>query len=332
MNDLKSPSAFVTRNHNLKSIVNWLSAVIGSNRLTYIQHILKKYYYRFSNFRIPYLEGKELNNCVKNWINTNNSEKFFLWMHYMDPHVPYVPPRKYLSGFARRQDAFKYNCSINFEKITKSDLAILKKLYIGEVRYVDDCIGKFWEYLEEKNLLDESLVILLADHGHAFMEHNRFGHAFDILYNEVLHVPIILYGLEESKSVDIPVQLLDVPPTILELLDVEKPSSFIGQSLFFSLKEKKQPSPIFSESARPDLINLQYDLSKKAVSCIKNPYKLIINQLKGTVELYNIEKDFKEKENLADDNEDVHKEMSTLIHKHLSIVDFKKKIRTLKLI
>jgi arylsulfatase A-like enzyme len=330
MNGLKSPSALITRKQNLKNIVNWLSKTFRLNRFTYIQYLLKKYYYKFADFQIPYLDAKELNNHVIKWLQTKKPEKLFLWIHYMDPHVPYIPPEKYLSDFSSRQDAFKYNCSINFEKIAEKDLEILRNLYVGEVKYVDEYIGQLWRYLEENNLLEDALIILLADHGHAFMEHDRFGHAFDILYNEVLHVPLLIYGLKESKQIDFPVQLLDISPTILELLNIEKPSSFIGDSFLHTLNDKQQSSPIFSESARPDLINLRYDLTKKAVSCIKAPYKLITNQLKETVELYDIEKDFNEKRNLVDSNKDLYEDMLTLIQKHLSIIDFKKKIRTLK--
>ena len=332
MQDTKSPTAFVRKTKSLKKLLSLFSAVVGSNRFTSIQYLLKKYYYMFANFRIPYLEGKELNNYVIKWIQRNKSEKFFLWMHYMDPHVPYVPPEKYLSDFSRRKDAFKYNCSVNLEEVTEKDLKILRNLYLGEVRYLDECIGEFWRYLVENNLLEGSLILFTADHGHAFMEHERFGHAYDILYNEVLHVPLLLYGFEHFKNVDVPVQLLDMSPTILELLNIEKPSSFIGKSFLYLLNGKESSLPIFSESARPDLINVKYDLTKKAVSCIKNPYKLITNQLKGTVELYNIEKDFKEKRNLIDNNKEIYEEMLTLIQKHLSVMDIKKKIKALRFV
>jgi arylsulfatase A-like enzyme len=330
MNTIKSPSAFVTRNKNMNKLVSCFSTILGANRFSYIQHLLKKVYYKFSDFQIPYLDGKELNNHVQKWLQRNKSERFFLWMHYMDPHVPYVPPEKYLSNFSSRRDAFDYNCSIDHQNIAKKDLEILKNLYLGEVRYVDDCLGEFWRYLEEKKILDESLIILTADHGHAFMEHGKFGHAYDILYNEVLHVPLIFYGFEHFKIINVPVQLLDVPPTILKLLNIDIPPDFMGKNLLSLFNEEKQLAPIFSESARPNLINLKYDLTKKVVSCIKDPYKLITNQMKGTVELYNIEKDFEEKKNLIDRNKDIFEEIFALIQKHLTAVDFKHKMRNLR--
>ena len=116
-----------------------------------------------------------------------------------------------------------------------------------------------------------------------------------------------------------------MPPTILDLLNIEKPLSFLGESLLNITKGGQASAPIFSESAKADLINLKYDLTKKAISCIITPYKLILNQIQGKVELYDIEKDFKEKKNLINDNKDIYKEISTLIQKHLINVTLKKK-------
>jgi len=326
LNVIKSPSAFVTQKNSINNnLFRLISTVLGVKCLPWIQKQLKKFYYQFSEFQMPYLEGKELNKYVKKWIQENKADKFFLWMHYMEPHEPFIPPEKYLSNFSSREEAFNYNSNMDYEKSSKEDLKLLRNLYLGEVKYVDECIGDFLRYLDTDGLLDNTLILLLADHGQAFMEHNRFGHMYDILYNEVLHVPLIIYGLKNLKKVGIPVQLLDVPPTILDLLNIEKPLSFLGESLLNITKGGQASAPIFSESAKADLINLKYDLTKKAISCIITPYKLILNQIQGKVELYDIEKDFKEKKNLINDNKDIYKEISTLIQKHLINVTLKKK-------
>lgn len=272
MDIVKSPSAFVTRQQS-KGLTSMLtrfgSAVLRASQSARAQRFLKNIYYKFSRLEIPYLEGRKLNNHVINWIENNSDQKFFLWMHYMDPHYPYVPPKEYLSDFSSRSEAFNYNLSANYEKPTKQEVQIFKNLYIGEVRYTDACIGEFLKYLEDKSLLDYCLIVLLADHGHAFMEHDRFGHAYDILYNEVLHVPLIICGLGISKSINVPVQLLNIPSTITDLLDIKKPSSFMGESLLPVVKEDEMlKTPIFSESAKPDLINLKYNVNERAASCL----------------------------------------------------------------
>lgn len=228
--------------------------------------------------------------------------RFFLWMHYIDPHILLIPPERYLIDFSSRKEALEFNIKVDAknraESLSEDQLNILKNLYEGEVRYVDESIGELLAFLEDKEILDDSLLFLMADHGHAFMEHQRFGHDPEILYNEVLHVPLLIYGLDFANVVNEYIQLLDVSPTIIDILNIEKPKTFLGKSLVPIVKGLGKSMPIFSESAKPDLIKLRYDLSKKVISCIKDGVKLIINEIQGTKELYDLKKDFQEKNNL----------------------------------
>lgn len=321
MDVVKSPSAFVTRQQDgslAGKMARFASTFLGANRDSRVQRFLKKIYYRFSHLQMPYLDGKELNVHVIKWIENNSNKKFFLWMHYMDPHYPYVPPEEYLPGFASRDEAFGFNLSVDYNNPSREELMNLRGLYQGEVKYTDVCIDGFLQYLMDKNLLSGSLILLTGDHGHAFMEHSRFGHAYDILYNEVIHVPLIIFGLDESREVDAEVQLLDVPPTILDSLEIGRVPSFMGASL---LDAKNSSYTIFSESAKPDLLNLRYDASKKVVSCIKDRVKLIINELQGTIELFDLEKDFQEKNNRFESEIELGRELASLIKKHFSYED-----------
>jgi len=235
----------------------------------------------------------------------------------MDPHYPYIPPDEYLSDFSDRNEAFDYNLSVDYNNPSGKEVIMLRNLYEKEVRYTDVCIGEFLQYLRDENLRNDSLILLTGDHGHAFMEHGRFGHAYDILYNEVLHVPLIIFGLDEGRKIDVAVQLLDVPPTILDLLEIKQVPSFIGRSL---LDVEDNFASIFSESAKPDLINLKYNLNKRVISCIKDEWKLIINDLGGTTELYNLKKDFKETKNLVNIEKKISKKLMSQINKHLKLV------------
>ena len=317
MDTLKGPSAFMTRQQQAGlsgKLTRFVASLLGASRSTKVQRLLKKIYFKFTKLKIPYLEGKELNKHVINWIEKNLNEKFFLWMHYMDPHEPYIPPEEYLTDFSSRKEAFNFNLSADIDNLSEEELRTLKRLYEGEVKYTDACIGEFLDYLEKRRLLEESLIIITGDHGHAFMEHGRFAHAHDILYNEVIHVPLIIFGLGR-QIVYSNVQLLDLPPTILSLLGIECPPTFVGKSLFE--KREGEAEIIFSESAKPDLINLRYDLSKKAVSCIKGKYKFIYNELRGTKELYDLGRDFQERNNLFDSEDEICKELLLLIKRHL---------------
>jgi len=322
MDVVRGPSTFITQKQRglAGRIIHFLSKILGADHNVKVQRFLKNIYYRFSRFQLPYLDGEELNKHVVSWIENNVDKNFFLWMHYMDPHYPYVPPDDYLIDFSNRREAFEYNLSVDYNNPSIEEVEILRRLYEGEVRYTDTCIGDFIQFLKDRYLLDDSLIILTGDHGHAFMEHGRFGHAYDILYNEVIHVPLIIFGIDGNQKIDAEVQLLDIPPTILDLLGIRNVPSFLGKSLL----DIEEGSAIFSESAKPDLINLRYDMGKKAVSCIKGNVKLIINEIQRTVELYNLEKDFKEKVNLYEDEKEVYNELLSLIKTHLSYVTSKR--------
>jgi len=319
MGIIKSPSAFVTQQQGSglrNTVTRFLTTCLGASRNAKTQRLLKKIYYHFSGLEIPYLEGKNLNNQVSDWIEKNLDQPFFLWMHYMDPHYPYIPPEPFLKVFSSRNEAFNFNISADDNNPSKEELETFRELYNGEVRYTDNCIGKMIEFLESKELLDDSLVVFTADHGHAFMEHGRFGHAYDILYNEVLHVPLLIYGLGFSKSIDVPVELLSVPPTITDIFDLKKPQSFMGASLTRQIEGREKKAPIISESANPDQINLRYDTNEKAVSCILGDWKLIVNEMLGSTGLYDIRRDFGEKNNVATDEQKKLGELKLLIQKH----------------
>lgn len=320
MDELKAPSAFITRTQGAglrNHIVRFLATHFGGNQTSWMRQFLKNAYYRLSELEIPYLEGKELNKQVFNWINRNLDKKFFLWIHYMDPHYPYIPPEEFRDNFSNRKEAFEFSMSIDMNKISDEKMEILKALYKGEVRYTDFCIGELVEFLKKRGLIENSIIFITADHGESFMEHERYGHKPDILYNEVLHVPLLIYGLNNFLATDFPVQLLDVPPTILDILRIERPRSFFGDSLISLYEKNNEHKLIFSESAEPDLINLKYNMNKRVISCIKNGWKLIINDYFGTKELYNIETDFFEKNNLIKSKYDLSENLLQLIQKHL---------------
>jgi len=331
MEILKSPSASVARSswsaRILKSI-NKLIGVLGNKK---VQSIMRRFYYWWSGFEIPYVEGNELNKHVIRWISKNKRENFFLWMHYMDPHRPYVPPSQYITDdFSTRKEAFMFDVFIDPKisqgSVSEEELKKLMKLYRGEVKYVDDCIGSFISFLKDEKLLDDSLLILTSDHGEAFMEHGELVHSYKIVYNEVIHVPLIIFGLNHSsKIVDDFVQLLDISPTILDALQITKPYSFCGNSLLSLLDGNDSSQPIFSESAKPDLINLKYNTSKKVVSCIAEGWKLIINDFWGTTDLYNIEKDPYEKNDLATTELEIRQQLTTIIQEHLTFEKMKSK-------
>jgi len=299
----------------------------GSDRRLWSR--INKFYYKLKGARLPYIEARELNNYVVSWLKRYNQEKpLFLWIHYMDTHTPFAPPHPWLEGFNSREEAILFNYTIDPENPKDKDVEKLRNLYKGGVKYVATALSEFVSFLRDQGLLENALLIITADHGEAFMEHGKLGHVYDALYNEVLHVPLIISGLEADGVVEKPVPLMDLAPTVLEVLGIERPRMFMGLSLYPLFHgEERSLSPIFSESAKPDLINLRYDTSRFIVSVIYGRWKLIydlIHSSEAKIELYDVQKDFSERVNLINDNPDIANYLFKLIENHLREIGAKK--------
>lgn len=176
------------------------------------------------------------------WLATAPRRPFFLFVHLFDPHLDYAPPEPYgaLFGgdpaasdgrYASVRPHIAYLHADPPAPLSPAARERLTALYDGEIRYVDDQLGRLMSALARRG--EECLVVVLSDHGEEFGEHGSFeGHGWT-LYDEVLRVPLVmrLPGGEAAGAVlDAPVSLLDVAPTILDALELPLPESFQGTS------------------------------------------------------------------------------------------------------
>ncbi|MFH1844048.1 MAG: sulfatase [bacterium] len=149
-------------------------------------------------------------------------ENFFLFVHYFDPHFFYNhhPQFDRTTGYSGQLETGMARGQLREMRfdLDQTDLDFLVGLYREEIAFVDEQIGRLLRRLEVLGLSENTLVILTADHGEAFMEHGWIGHTRN-LYDELLHVPLILSlpGSLEPVTVDAKVSLLDVVPTLLAL-------------------------------------------------------------------------------------------------------------------
>jgi arylsulfatase A-like enzyme/Flp pilus assembly protein TadD len=143
------------------------------------------------------------------WLAGAGSNRFFAWVHYYDPHLPYDPPPAYREG----PGALPYD---------------------GEIAYMDHYVGAILDELEERGLLDKTLVVVAGDHGEGFGDKVERGHGI-FLYEETLRVPLIFHDraiFERPRVVESAVRLIDVAPTILETLGLGREAGGMqGQSL-----------------------------------------------------------------------------------------------------
>jgi len=150
------------------------------------------------------------------WLENNWSNRFFAWVHYFDPHLPYDPPLPYKEEFSGR-------------------------LYDGEIAYMDHSVGAILERLRTKGILEKTIIIAAGDHGEGLGDKVETGHGI-FLYEEALRVPLIFYNrgvFPRPRVVESTVRLVDVAPTILELGGLKDDAAGMqGESLVPRLKGK----------------------------------------------------------------------------------------------
>ncbi len=150
-------------------------------------------------------------------------ERFFLFVHYFDPHSEYLDHPEYdrTSGYqgpARQWDRDILTLREKRQGMNSLDIDFLRGLYREEIAFTDHHVGLLMAQLENLGLAENTMVILTADHGEEFMEHGWIGHT-RFLYDTLLHVPLVfsLPGKLEPGTVEEPVALNDLMPTLLEL-------------------------------------------------------------------------------------------------------------------
>lgn len=186
----------------------------------------------------PYTRAEEVTDRGLDWLDTNTGERRFLWVHYMDPHGPYQPPDQYQRRYreetlAPRAAKRLWRRTVDEpDSITPEERQTLIDLYDGEIRYLDAEIGRLLDELSERGVLADSLVIVAADHGDGFGEHDIYGHPRRLV-EELIRVPLILSSPSDEPGAELrtPVQNVDIGPTILQALGVKVPSEFRGTPL-----------------------------------------------------------------------------------------------------
>lgn len=152
------------------------------------------------------------------WMAHRNAKPYFAWVHLYDPHFPYAPPPPYSTNFAERP-------------------------YDGEVAYADDIVGRILKLLDNKTLL-----VLASDHGESLGDHGENAHSY-FIYDSTLHVPLMFRWpgvLPAKQQVSGQTRLVDLLPTILDLLSLPSPQGISGVSLKPWLLDSKRPAPVLT--------------------------------------------------------------------------------------
>jgi len=178
-----------------------------------------------------------------------DDEPFFTFFNLMEGHMPFLAPDEYLNRFdpsVERNIWGDYE-GLHEQTVSDSDRIVegLLDKYDGCISYLDEMVSRMIDVLREQDVLDETYVFILSDHGEAFGEHEIYGHSGG-LYNEITHVPLLVRppGGADKEEIEYPVSVQWVMPTILHELGIDIPDSCVDQHLF------EQPeTPVIFESS-----------------------------------------------------------------------------------
>ena len=257
--------------------------------------------------KIPYIRGNVINSKVAEWLSSYTKggeyKPFFLWLHYMDIHEPYVPERKYVDmvdpSLTISQDEMYglfQNTLLKRDVSDPEKVKLLKKLYDMHVREVDTYVQEFFVTLEKLGILEDSVVIITSDHGDEFNEHGGLSHD-DKMCSELIDMPLLIYGTGKSGTCDTLVSNVDTPPTIIHLFGLEPIKSFEGHSL---LPLEDYPEKGCFGEAIDQRSQRGGDIEKDSYFYREKDLKVIYRANIDAWEMYDLREDPKELNNIVD--------------------------------
>jgi arylsulfatase A-like enzyme len=228
---------------------------------------------------------------------------FFLFVNYMDAHDPYEPRAPYDMKYPGKDRRFGRQWYLDMKNevlrlqrtVTDAERRHMESQYDGGISLIDASIAAVLARLKERRALDNTLIVVTSDHGEAFGERHHVGHANSI-YNDVIRVPLLIkYPRSTGRVVSSePVSLVDVLPTVLDVLGIQGKRPFHGRSLRSSSGTLR--GKVFAESY--SCTGVHPRLQRTLRSVISHPLKLIQSS-RGSAELYDIAGDPGETRDLA---------------------------------
>ena len=257
------------------------------------------------------------------------NSRFFMWLHYRGPHLPYNPPKNVLKLFlntTKKAASLQLNNLIpvqtknilnkdlikNINK--KNDLPALLALYDAEIREQDRILGELFNKLKELNIYEKSIIILTTDHGEELLDHNGIGHAStwknSLLYDELIHIPLIIRipgSKYKSAKIDSFVEQVDILPTFLDYFNLNyNKDKFDGKSFKPLLTGEGSwcKNYVFAASTPCGWQCKEQEYKRYIYSLRTKQYKLILDKSPNNSKFYlfDIKKDPFENNNIYNNN------------------------------
>jgi arylsulfatase A-like enzyme len=235
------------------------------------------------------------------WLRKNRAHsKVFLWIDCFDPHEPWDPPSRfdaYTDPSYKGPRLILPMGGLSRNWATAEEARHVRGLYAGEVSFVDHCLGRLFGALAEHGYLHDSVIVVLADHGHPLGDHGKFLKGPDRLYSELLHIPFMVRlpgGRRGGRRTEALVQFQDLTPTLLEVLDLRGDLGAMHGRSFRPVLEGE------TQTHREAIVTGFHEGYDR---CIRTAEWSYIERPAGEEdELYNLRDDPKEQHNVIDRN------------------------------
>lgn len=257
----------------------------------------------------PHIPGKDLNQQVMNVLSENSTQPFFLWVHFMDIHFPYLTGIDRIKGTFKKIIYYKkLMTSVKNMKIDSPEIVeLVKEAYRGCIQEMDAAFEELYKLLTTK--YPDTIFIVTSDHGEAFMEHGMFCHEALSLYDELIKVPLFIhFPSKKKKIIKEVVSTISLAKTICSLLNI-KGDIFDGTDITKNQKDDvaiNHISKILYRCISPS-IRLQIFDNKTEIKgfnellCYKtSQHKYIMEKGGKLEEFYDLEKDPAEHHNIID--------------------------------
>lgn len=249
------------------------------------------------------LRAEVLTDRVIDWLDRNDDQPFFLYVHTLDPHAPYAPPPATAGRFARDyRGELTPALTTDLERrapLSPADLRHVNDLYDEELLYADAEFGRLCDHLRRIGAWNDTLVVFVSDHGEEFADHGAFGHGRR-LWEELLHVPLVMKPDrrdDESGAgtrIAAPTRLVDVPATILARVGgaIDR-SDLMGSDLSGAFRGEAPPEQ--------DSVAEYWNRSRRMTALRAGRFKLIRSVGEGDVAplLFDLDADPREQHDLA---------------------------------
>lgn len=237
-----------------------LAAVVGSS------HLLRRV---LDNFRIRRLvandqhlvrkSAAQVNRAALGWIDRNPDRPYFLFLNYFDAHEPYLPPSPFDTRFGPGRARGKlsplhrwlWEPAVGHSNMGPAQIREERDAYDGAIAYLDSQLDSLFTALERRGRLDNTIVVVTADHGEEFAEHRVFEHGYS-LYRPSVEVPLVVVAPGRAPAgtrVDTPVSLRDLAVTLADLSGAGSAPPLPGTPLASRWRDSGpgDPPPILSE-------------------------------------------------------------------------------------